>query len=133
VVEWSEWIGAFHPRPTGEGTGTFRAPVGSFPYDAATLSWAFGPVRLNRQPNPPLPARSRPQYRPASQALSGPASCDAAGAGADQQPPVPAKMPWFPHSPGFWPAGTAPAHQNSPPPACQNSVGPAIRLSARWG
>ncbi len=131
-----------HPRPTGEG---HSAPSGrrwtSFLREGQRSPGRFRLVRPNRQPNPPMPD-PLPASIPFShdQALSGPASCDAAGAGADQQVSGSGKfLPGCSQSPSFRPAGTVPARQNSPPPAGQNSVSPGHPLGtegrasvARW-
>ena len=63
VVEEVDWRN--HPRPTGEGHMRLPGAYDFLPAEALTQSRTVRCVRLNRQPNPPLPARSRPRYRPA--------------------------------------------------------------------
>ena len=130
---WNGWLGAFTRAPPVRDTGAFRAQMGLLPGDWSTQSRAVRFVRLNRQPNPPLPDLL-PASIPSSETglvrtgvlrrrrcWCGPA---VSGSGVTAGVFL---------SPSFRPAGAAPANQNSPPSASQNSVGPGHPIGAKGG
>lgn len=86
VVLWSMWLGAVSRAPPVRDTCAFRAHMGLLPAIRSTQSRTVS-SRSAEPPTEPAHSRSAPGLNTVQpdQALSGPASFDAAGAGADQQ------------------------------------------------